>query len=277
MAITGDLRLKKIQWKLATSKGPHLLLPQRSPGEKSDLAGAMCCRPCVTDRPYRIKRSGGFTLVELIIALVLMSLIMVLLFSGLDLGRRSWQSSAATSERQSNERLAFDYLKRTLGGMYNELQETEDGLEPLFYGSQNLLRWVGPTAAQAGPGGASLFRLELLAQGEQKLLLLKRWLYHPEVLEEAPEDGRDWRAPIASEWQPADQDIAAIRYSEHLLLRGVTEIELAYYGSLQRGIPDEWHREWQASEKLPQMIRIRLHYKSKVTSPLTITVRGAQR
>ncbi|MES9942449.1 MAG: prepilin-type N-terminal cleavage/methylation domain-containing protein [Candidatus Thiodiazotropha sp. 6PLUC2] len=236
----------------------------------------MCYRPCVTDRHYRIRRSHGFTLVELIIALVLMSLIMVLLFSGLDLGRRSWQTTAATSERQSNQRLAFDFLQRSISGMYNETLATEEGLEPLFFGSEDLLRWVGPTAAQAGPGGASLFRLELLGKEEEKLLLLKRWLYHPEVLEEEPEAGRDWRASLASEWTPADQDVATIRYSEHLLLHGLTEVELAYYGSLQRGIPDEWHREWQDSEKLPRMIRIRLHYKNRVSPPLTITVRAAQ-
>jgi general secretion pathway protein J len=219
----------------------------------------------------------GFTLVELMIALVLMSLIMVLLFSGLDLGRRSWQSAVTTSEQQSNERLALDYLKRTLSGMFNEQFETKDGAEPLFFGSLHLLRWVGPTLSQAGFGGASLFRLELLGEEEEKVLLLKRWLYHPEVLQEEAEAGRDWRTPLASEWQPADLDVDAIRYSEHLLLRDVTDVEFTYYGALQRGIPDEWHREWQESEKLPKMIRIRLHYKNRVTPPLILTVRAATR
>jgi general secretion pathway protein J len=238
----------------------------------------MYCRHCVTDKHYRIKDSRGFTLVELLVALVLMSLILVLLFSGLDLGRRSWQRVASTSEHQSNQRLAFDYLKRTLSGMYNEQIDTEDGPEPLFYGAQNLLRWVGPTASQAGLGGASLFRLELLGEDEEKekVLLLKRWLYHPEVLEEEPGDGHDWRAPLAQNWQPADQDVAGIRYSEHLLLRGISKLELEYFGSLQRGIPDEWHSEWQASEKLPQLIRLRLYYKSKAMPPLTVVVRAAQ-
>ncbi|MCG8489858.1 MAG: hypothetical protein MI756_20475 [Chromatiales bacterium] len=214
---------------------------------------------------------------ELLIALVLMSLIMVLLFSGLDLGRRSWHSAAEAATRQSDQRLAFDYLKRSLGGMFNERVDSEDGPEPLFYGSEKLLRWVGPTASQAGLGGASLFRLELLGEAEQKVLLLKRWLYHPEVLEQEPEAGRDWRAPLAEAWQPADQEVDPVRYSEHLLLRDLSDLQLSYYGSLQRGVPDEWHREWQESEKLPQMIRLVLHSKQQKFPPLTVTVRVSQR
>ena len=215
-------------------------------------------------------------MLELMIALVLMSLIMMLLFSGLDLGSRSWQRTAFVSERQSNERLAFDYLRRTLGGMFHESLETEEGREPLFDGARNAIRWVGPTASQAGMGGASLFRLELLGNDEEKLLLLKRWLYHPEVLQEEPEAGRDWRQIPAGDWRPAEEGVAGIRYSEHQLLNGVTAIELEYYGSLQRGIPDEWHREWRQSEKLPKLIRIRLRYSDRVTPPLTIAVRAAQ-
>jgi general secretion pathway protein J len=225
---------------------------------------------------YRHLADRGFTLLELMIALVLMSLIMVLLFSGLDLGRRSWQSAVQASERQSNERLAFDYLKRALGKMTNEALESEDGAEPLFAGSHNSLRWVGPTTSLAGIGGGSLFRLELLGKDEEKVLVLKRWLYHPEVLVEEPQAGRDWRKPVDREWQPADQDVAPIRYSEHLLLRGVTRIDLGYYGSLQRGIPAQWHRQWHGSHKLPRMIRIRLHYRDRVTPPLIVIVRAAQ-
>jgi general secretion pathway protein J len=236
----------------------------------------MYCPPCATERPAQGFVNRGFTLVELLIALVLMSLIMVLLFSGLDLGRRSWHSAAETTARQSDQRLAFDYLKRSLGGMYNEMIDTEDGPQPLFYGDEKLLRWVGPTASQAGLGGASLFRLEILGVDDKKVLLLKRWLYHPEVLEQEPQAGRDWRAPVAEEWQPADQDALPVRYSEHLLLRELSDIQLSYYGSLQRGVPDEWHSEWQESEKLPQMIRLVLHSKRQGIPQLTVLVRGSQ-
>ncbi|MEW8324349.1 MAG: prepilin-type N-terminal cleavage/methylation domain-containing protein [Candidatus Thiodiazotropha taylori] len=237
----------------------------------------MCCPACATERPAVGFTSRGFTLVELLIALVLMSLIMVLLFSGLDLGRRSWHSAAEATTRQSDQRLAFDYLKQSFGGMFNERFDTDDGPLPLFYGDQKLIRWVAPTASQAGLGGASLFRLELLGEGDDKLLLLKRWLFHPEVLQQEPEAGRDWRAALTEAWQPADQDVDPIRYSEHPLLPELSDLQLSYYGSLQRGVPDEWHSEWQESEKLPQMIRLILHGKQQNYPPLTVMIRGAQR
>lgn len=234
-------------------------------------AGNMSCRRCEIVSPGG---SHGFTLLELMIALVLMSLILMLLFAGLDLGSRSWQKSNQKTQRQSSERLTFDYLRRTLGGMRNEHLIEGDKTEPLFSGEHHSLRWVGPTASQAGIGGASLFRLELHGDEEEEtVLLLKRWLYHPEVLEQASAKGRDWRTPASEKETPAaDEQVSGVRYSEHRLLSGATQMELDYYGSQQRGIPSEWHHEWKAPRKLPLLIRLRLHYPDRVTPPLVVAI-----
>ncbi|MCU7904593.1 MAG: prepilin-type N-terminal cleavage/methylation domain-containing protein [Candidatus Thiodiazotropha sp. (ex Epidulcina cf. delphinae)] len=237
----------------------------------------MSCRRCeIANLHFSPGGSHGFTLLELMIALVLMSLILMLLFAGLDLGSRSWQKSSEKAERQSSERLTFDYLRRTLGGMRNERLTAGDKIEPLFSGERHSLRWVGPTASQAGMGGASLFRLGLLGDEEGKVLLLKRWLYHPEVLERAPAEGWDWRTHQDEDRIPADEQVSGVRYSAHRLLSGVTDIELDYYGSQQRGIPSAWHSEWKEPKKLPLLIRLRLHYTDRVTPPLVVAIpRGA--
>ncbi|MCU7878100.1 MAG: prepilin-type N-terminal cleavage/methylation domain-containing protein [Candidatus Thiodiazotropha sp. (ex Lucinoma borealis)] len=223
---------------------------------------------------YAISNASGFTLLELMISLVLMSLILMLLFSGLDLGSRSWQKSAEKAERMSGEQLTFDYLRRTLSGMFNQqLGEGEDR-ESLFSGTHHALRWVGPTTSQAGVGGASLFRLELVGDGEEKHLLLRRWLYHPEVLEQAPVEGNDWRDPLGGDWRSDNEQVSGLPYSEHQLLSGVIDIELDYYGSQQRGIPAEWQTEWKAPKKLPRLIRLRLHYPDHITPSLVVAMTG---
>ncbi|MCU7814753.1 MAG: prepilin-type N-terminal cleavage/methylation domain-containing protein [Candidatus Thiodiazotropha sp. (ex Rostrolucina anterorostrata)] len=223
---------------------------------------------------YAISNASGFTLLELMISLVLMSLILMLLFSGLDLGSRSWQKSVEKAGRMSGEQLTFDYLRRTLSGMLNQRVGEEGKRESLFSGTHHSLRWVGPTASQAGVGGASLFRLELVVDGEEKYLLLRRWLYHPEILEQASVEGNDWRDPLDGDWRSDNEQVSGLPYSEHQLLSGVIDIELDYYGSQQRGIPAEWQTEWKVLKKLPRLIRLRLHYPDRVTPPLVVAMTG---
>ncbi|MEJ2619906.1 MAG: prepilin-type N-terminal cleavage/methylation domain-containing protein [Candidatus Thiodiazotropha sp.] len=218
----------------------------------------------------------GFTLLELMISLVLLGLIVLLLFSGLNLGNRSWELVADHSEQHSGERLAFAYLQRSLSGMFNEFYKSEADTESLFSGYAKSLRWVGPTASHAGLGGASLFRLDLVEGDQANALMLTRWLYHPEILEEEPAAGRDWRQAPRSDRQSVESGVATIRYSEHRLMNGVSDLEINYYGSQERGIPSEWHSEWHDQEELPKLIRIRLRYPNRISPPLVITIRASQ-
>ncbi|MET0027134.1 MAG: prepilin-type N-terminal cleavage/methylation domain-containing protein [Candidatus Thiodiazotropha sp.] len=220
--------------------------------------------------------ASGFTLLELIISLVLMSLIVMLLFSGLDLGRRAWEKTASAGERQTQERLTFDYLRRTLGALMPEQIDTEEGPLPLFRGESSAIRWVGPSASQAGIGGAALFQLELRDRGAEKVLLLKRWLYHPEVLAESPKDGLDWRQFESGQWQPRDRQVAELRYSEHLLMEGLRGLELNYYGSSQPGLPEEWQREWRDSRRVPRLIRLRVLYPEGDSPAVTFAIGDAR-
>ncbi len=219
---------------------------------------------------------AGFTLLELIIALVLMSLIVMLLFSGLDLGRRAWEKTAESGERQTQERLTFDYLRRTLGALIPEVMDTEDGPLPLFRGETSAVRWVGPAASQAGLGGAALFQLEIRPHGTDKVLLLKRWLYHPEILTESLKAELDWRVFETAEWQPVEREVAEIRYSEHLLVEGLSGLELSYYGSSQPGLPPQWQREWGDTRRIPRLIRLQLRYPEGDSPVVTFAIGGVQ-
>jgi general secretion pathway protein J len=222
------------------------------------------------------RNCAGFTLLELVIALVLMSLIVMLLFSGLDLGRRAWEKTAESGERQTQERLTFDYLRRTLGALMPEVIDTDDGTLPLFHGETSAVRWVGPTASQAGLGGAALFQLEIRPQGADKVLLLKRWLYHPEILSESLEAGLDWREFETGEWQPGEREVAEIRYSEHLLVEGLSGLELSYYGATQPGLPAQWQRQWRGTRRIPRLIRLQLHYPQGDSPPVTFPIGGVR-
>jgi len=65
-------------------------------------------------RSYGGDGEGGFTLVELLIALVLIAIISVLMFSGLRLGSRAWEGVETVSDRVSDLRVARNFIERTL-------------------------------------------------------------------------------------------------------------------------------------------------------------------
>ena len=96
--------------------------------------------------------AGGFTLVELLIAFVLVALISILLFSGLRLGIRSWEGVETSTEFNAELRLAHDFLIRVLS-QSQPITLTLDA-EPylLFTGDGQNLEFVAPLSEQVYPG-----------------------------------------------------------------------------------------------------------------------------
>lgn len=101
---------------------------------------------------------GGFTLVELLIAFVLVALISLLLFSGLRLGMRSWEGVEAAAEYNTRLRLARDFLARVLS-QARPISLTLDARPYLvFAGDSQNLEFVAPLSGQVGIPGLYILR-----------------------------------------------------------------------------------------------------------------------
>jgi len=204
----------------------------------------------------------GFTLIELVIALAIIGLIVLLLFSGLRLGGRAWEAVDTVGERLSGLRLADGFLRRALGQTRAANAVYDAQTVQVFAGESGRLEWVAPLSEHVGVPGLYILRLGLEGTGEARDLVLTRWLLHPEVLE-----GRDgappWKpmseqdADVASELG-AELDRAAGAFGRALLLRDVSRFELAYYGLLDGDTEPGWHAEWLDQTLLPRLVRIQL-------------------
>jgi general secretion pathway protein J len=206
------------------------------------------------------RRARGFTLVELVIALALMGLITLLLFSGLRLGSRAWEGVAASTERTAGLRLARNFLERTLVQV-REVQIVFDGESRLlFSGESQALEFVSPLGQHVGIGGLYVLRVTLEESGDSQRLILTRWLLHADVLA-----GTD-RVPV---WEPLsegrdlgggdpDQDLAAGVYGADVLLENVEEFGIAYYGAPDGDQEPAWHETWLEQPTLPIAVYIRL-------------------
>src|SRR3954466_6122521 len=63
-------------------------------------------------------RDAGFTLVEVLVALALFSLLAVLLFDNVKFGLQAWRSGSARADALQRDVAAQDVLRRLIGNLY---------------------------------------------------------------------------------------------------------------------------------------------------------------
>ena len=132
---------------------------------------------------HRSAGSAGFTLIELLIALAMVGLITLLLFSALRMGSRAWDSVDLVAERIGALRLTRDFLQQALSQARN-VDLFFDGTPVwIFSGDGERIEFAAPLAERVGVPGLYILRLALEDNGDRKDLILTRWLIHPEVLE----------------------------------------------------------------------------------------------
>ena len=218
-------------------------------------------RPPAGRRP-----SNGFTLVELLIALAMVALIALLLFSGLRLGSRAWEAVDASAERTGALRLVNEFLVRTLSQTRPAQATLEAQPVSVFAGDEVRLELVAPLSENVGLPGLYILRLALEGAGERRNLVLTRWLMHPEILE-GKDDIPPW-TPLKEDSSmeldalPPDMDAAGGAFGRTLLLEDVEGLEISYFGipigELGASDQADWHKQWLDQSALPLLVRIHL-------------------
>jgi general secretion pathway protein J len=180
------------------------------------------------------ERSGGFTLVELLVATTLLALLSMVLFGGLRFGARAWEAGGASIERTSETEAAQEVLRRTLVEAY-AFRGTGEGEQPAFSGQADRIGFVAPMPRHAGSAGPGRYAVWLDGSGN----LSMAW--------EARRPERTLDAPFAGQPSVVLQHVATLRFS--------------YFGAERAGQPGAWHDRWE-SPGLPLLIRIELGFEA---------------
>lgn len=182
-------------------------------------------------------RSRGFTLLEALIGMALLSLLFLVLWSGFRGAIDSWERQGEHSERMAELRVINDFLSRTLLQMIPQRWETAVDRPISFEGSNEQVRFVGRVPARLGPPGLHLLQLQQVRHDGAQAIEL-RWVLPEEdtkgfeLLDTAPKDQSTW------------------------LAERVRSFKIEYFGSENDDDEPKWQTDWKIKKKYPQMLRL---------------------
>lgn len=185
-------------------------------------------------RHRRLRRQAGFTLVETLVAVTLLSLLTITLTAALRFGIDAWARGAAHSDGLSRT-LAVQGLLRDIVGQAYPYFMSADPTRPFvdFDGTSETLALLAPAPIALGVTGWSRFRLSVArSKGLSDLILASQ----PELAD----------APSANQTKT--------------LLTGTASIAFAYFGQSRSETGARWHDRWSGQAALPQLVRIQVYF-----------------
>jgi general secretion pathway protein J len=198
-----------------------------------------------------VNRPRGFTLLEVMIALTLLSMLMVATIAAMRTLGNTKASVAHVTDRVDEIRVLSEFLRNTISAAMpvvrvgNSTGDFAEGAYGTYFaGDATHLVWVAPLVAGANMGGAFIMQLALV---ENRLEL---------------------------KWYPYQSDVAAVDWDaleSRILLQSVDEFQVGYlanYGG-------EWVDIWEGSQSIPVAVRLTLRSREKYWPELVIRLSGA--
>lgn len=184
------------------------------------------------------RRPGGFTLVELLLALTLMSMLLALAYGGLRAATRAADRGQTILEDSSRIRMAHQFVHRQLNQVLPlAFEQTEDGAErTVFMGATDRIRFVAPMPGYLGFGGPQVQELAIV-RGEEHLELV---LSH--ALLQGFEEGLLYERPPI------------------LLLEDIEAASFSFLGLDEEGELAGWTSTWETPGVLPESIALDIEF-----------------
>jgi len=200
-------------------------------------------------------KSQGFTLIEVLISMTLLSMMMVLLFGSLKICADSWEKGEQKITDVNKLAVVFNFFHQHLSlaqPLWNDFTNEEKTYS--FQGKAHSLQFVSAMPASAGRTGLQLFSVNLQSNDNDKFINVTLTPFIPLV------DGASWLK------------------EDEILINNVSDFTLSYFGA-ENGVGlDSWQDEWLLKNNLPKLVKINITTDNGISYPeiiIELKVMGA--
>jgi general secretion pathway protein J len=206
-----------------------------------------------------MKRAAGFTLLEVLGALALLSLLLLGVYSGVRSATHTVQAGSLKIEELDEVRSAQMFLRRELEqAMSQAISHDDNGNNIYFIGSSNEMQFVAPLPGYLGQLGPQLVDIKLVSAGDKGKQLVASLVMLP---------------PDGSKPKPLGEP--------QVLVDGVVDGSFSYRGLNQQGQPMDWQDDWKTIGNMPNIVTIKLALQNgrewpQLSAPLRVNAAATQ-
>jgi general secretion pathway protein J len=191
------------------------------------------------------KTSQGFTLIEVLIAMTLLSIMVVLLFASLKICAQSWEQGETKITEINDVAVVYNFFQQHLAAAKPVINDfSDDNVASFaFQGDAKSLRFVSALPASIGRSGLQQFSLEVQQDSDGQSIKVLLTPFFPVA------EGEQWR-----------QDDA-------VLIKHVRNFKISYFGSEDGVSEGAWFDEWLDKEVQPQLVKIKIDLDNNIYWP----------
>lgn len=181
------------------------------------------------------RRVRGFTLMEVLAALVLMSLLMLAVWSGIRTAMHSVRYGQQFTARTDAVRATQDFIRREMAQAIRMPWAVDERHKPVvFSGSADEVRYVAPLPGYLGRLGPQLQTLRLVRDD--------------------PADG--YRLEVSFARLPPDGSAPQPIGKPQVLLSGIRQASFSFRGYDPSRRDTGWQQKWEYDDRTPALVRL---------------------
>ena len=218
---------------------------------------------------YAMRAHRGFTLIEVLIAMTLLSIMVVLLFSSLRICAKSWEQGENKITEVNEVAVVYYFFHRHLSsaiplwndftakdGSQSEAGATTEKADKIFsfQGKNQSLEFASVFPASAARSGVQLFSIQLQEEDDDQVIKVTLTPFFP------VSEGEEWHK------------------EEVVLIKHVSNFSLAYFGATGNTGESSWQDEWLDKDVQPRLVKISINTTNGVFWPemiIELKVSGA--
>jgi general secretion pathway protein J len=186
-------------------------------------------------RKIHYRQQSGFTLLEIIVVMTMLSLIMVMIYGGIQSSRKLSEKGLKRINASNEIRVVSELIRRQISRILPMAFKENDGEFVIFEGDDNHIMYVSPMPGYLGKGGPHVQLIEIVNAKGGKILQFSHWLLNDSLEEDSFED---------SDQEPV------------VLLENIRGAEFSFIKLNEEGEPGEWESQWEESENTPLMVQL---------------------